>query len=112
VADLVSRIPLKDKYALFANTASGVPELGVPPYQWWNEALHGVGGSPGVTFTGNTPNATSFPMPCVTGAAFDKELWAAIGTAIGTEARAFANEGHAGLTFWTPNLNIFRYAAP
>lgn len=106
--DLVSRIPDDEKWGLFGNGATGVPSLNIPPYQWWSEALHGVAGSPGVSFTGDTPCATSFPQPCVTGSAFDVDLWAQVGTAIGTEARAFANEGHAGLTFWTPNLNIFR----
>jgi beta-glucosidase-like glycosyl hydrolase len=106
--DLVSRIPETDKWGLFGNGASGVYSLSIAPYQWWSEALHGVAGSPGVTFTAPTPVATSFPQVCVTGSSFDTELWAAIGTAIGTEGRAFANVGNAGLTFWTPNLNIFR----
>jgi beta-glucosidase-like glycosyl hydrolase len=106
--DLVSRIPTQDKYGLFGNGANGVYSMSISPYQWWSEALHGVAGSPGVSFSDPTPYATSFPQVCVTGSAFDVEMWSAIGTAIGMEGRAFANLGHAGLTFWTPNLNIFR----
>jgi beta-glucosidase-like glycosyl hydrolase len=67
-----------------------------------------VAGSPGVTFAAPTPYATSFPEPSVSAASFNHSLWAAIGNVIATEARAFANVGHAGLTFWTPNINIVR----
>jgi len=108
VADLVSRIPAKDVVGLFSNGAKGVPELNIPKYQWWSEALHGVGGSPGVTFGGDTPFATSFPQVILTGSSFNNSLFNAIGSAISTEARAFNNQNHAGNTFWTPNINIFR----
>mmetsp|Transcript_57174 Transcript_57174/g.122822 ORF Transcript_57174/g.122822 Transcript_57174/m.122822 type:complete len:740 (-) Transcript_57174:188-2407(-) len=108
VADLVSRIPEKDVVGLFANGASGVPELNIPAYQWWSEALHGVGKSPGVTFSGKTPSATSFPQVITTASSFNTTLFRAIGSAISTEARAFNNQGHAGNTFWTPNINIYR----
>ena len=108
VSDLVSRIPAGDVVGLFSNGAKGVPSLNIPAYQWWSEALHGVGGSPGVTFSGDTPYATSFPQVILSAASFNKTLWHAIGRTISTEARAFSNVGHAGNTFWTPNVNIYR----
>eukprot|EP01113_Clastostelium_recurvatum_P032042 TRINITY_DN4067_c0_g1_i2.p1 TRINITY_DN4067_c0_g1~~TRINITY_DN4067_c0_g1_i2.p1 ORF type:complete len:711 (+),score=147.51 TRINITY_DN4067_c0_g1_i2:417-2549(+) len=107
-ADLVSRIPVANKWRLFGNSAGNIPSLQIPSYQWWSEALHGVAGSPGVTWAAPTTCATSFPQICTTGASFDTDLWEQIGQVISTEARAFSNAGHAGLTFWTPNLNIFR----
>jgi len=67
-----------------------------------------VGGSPGVTFSGTCPNATSFPQVLTTSASYNRTLFRAIGAAISTEARAMNNAGHAGNTFWTPNVNIFR----
>lgn len=77
-------------------------------YQWWNEALHGVATSPGVLFDETAPSATSFPQIISTSHSFNRSLFSAIGAAIGTEIRAFANLQRAGLTYWTPNLNIFR----
>ena len=90
------------------NGAGGVSKIGLPSYQWWSEALHGVGNSPGVNFNGEVKCATSFPQVCSTGASWNKTLWEEIGKVISTEARAMHNEGQAGLTFWTPNINIFR----
>lgn len=92
------------------NVSPGVPRLGIPPYQWWSEALHGVAGSPGVTFasSGNFSSATSFPQPIVLGASFDMELVKAAATVTSTEARAFNNAGRAGLDFFTPNINPFK----
>jgi xylan 1,4-beta-xylosidase len=81
----------------------------LPAYQWWQEALHGVALSPGVKFasTGNFSHATSFPQPILMGAAFDNALIKIVATVISTEARAFSNDGRAGLDFWTPNINLF-----
>ncbi|KAJ3563995.1 hypothetical protein NP233_g8585 [Leucocoprinus birnbaumii] len=92
------------------NVSPGVPRLGVPSYQWWSEALHGVAGSPGVSFasSGEFSSATSFPQPIVLGAAFDLDLIKAVATVISTEARAFNNAGRAGLDFFTPNINPFK----
>lgn len=92
------------------NVSPGVPRLGVPSYQWWSEALHGVAGSPGVSFasSGEFSSATSFPQPIVLGATFDMDLVKAIATVISTEARAFNNAGRAGLDFFTPNINPFK----
>ncbi|KAJ4474761.1 glycoside hydrolase family 3 protein [Lentinula lateritia] len=89
----------------------GVPRLGLPPYAWWSEALHGVASSPGVTFSppgNNFSFATSFPAPILTSAAFDDQLVNDIATIISTEARAFNNFGDAGLSFFTPNINPFK----
>ena len=109
---LVAELTLNEKVANMVNTASGVSRLGLAPYQWWSEALHGVAGSPGVTFSRPSGNpfsyATSFPMPINLGASFDDDLVTSIAEIIGKESRAFANNGHAGFDFWTPNINPFR----
>lgn len=77
-------------------------------YQWWNEALHGVAHNRGNTWGGQFSAATQFPQAITSGAAFDDDLIEAIGTAISTEARAWANSGKSHLDFWTPNINPFR----
>ena len=66
--------------------------------------------SPSVQFRAPTPVGTSFPEPGLTAATFDKDLFSEVGTTIGTEGRAMANAGNAGLTFWAPNINIVRGA--
>lgn len=88
----------------------GAERLGLPAYDWWSEALHGVAFSPGVHFTdsGNFSSATSFPNPITLSAAFDDQLVESVGIVIGSEGRAFANAGRAGLNFWTPNINPFK----
>ncbi|KAK7048179.1 glycoside hydrolase superfamily [Favolaschia claudopus] len=93
------------------NASGGVPRLGLPAYNWWSEALHGVASSPGVTFAPKGQDfsfATSFPGPILMSAAFDDELIKEVATVISTEARAFNNVGRAGLDFFTPNINPFR----
>ncbi|KAJ7935417.1 beta-xylosidase [Mycena leptocephala] len=92
------------------NNAAGVARLGLPPYMWWSEALHGVAGSPGVSFapSGDFSFATSFPEPILMSAAFDDPMIKAIATVISTEARAFNNVRRAGLDYFTPNINPFR----
>ncbi|KAH7110551.1 glycoside hydrolase superfamily, partial [Dendryphion nanum] len=88
----------------------GAPRLGLPKYDWWSEALHGVAYSPGVNFSdiGMFSFATSFPSPITLSAAFDDQLVEKIGLRIGMEARAFGNAGRAGINFWTPNINPFK----
>ncbi|KAE8875865.1 Beta-xylosidase/alpha-L-arabinofuranosidase 2 [Phytophthora fragariae] len=108
VSDLVTRIPLQQAVGLQVNKASAAPSVNVPSYEWWNEALHGVALSPGVTFKSPLTAATSFPQVISTAASFNRTLFYQIAEAISTEARAFYNEKKAGLTFWTPNVNIFR----
>jgi hypothetical protein len=108
VEDLVSRISMEEAWGMFQNGASGDSSLALQPYQWWSEALHGIANAPGNTFQAPTPFATSFPQVILTSASFNRSLYHAIGAAIGLEGRAMNNVGNAGLTFWAPNINIFR----
>ncbi|XP_065885416.1 uncharacterized protein [Dysidea avara] len=108
VKDLVSRMNTSEKIAQLGTAAKGVARLTVPPYQWWSEALHGVSHSPGVSFGGQIPNATSFPQVINLGATFDSPLIYQMGKVISTEARAMYNQGRAGLTFFAPNINLYR----
>jgi beta-glucosidase len=106
-ADLVSRMTLEEKAAQMQNGAPGIPRLNLPAYDWWNEALHGVA---------RAGQATVFPQAIGLAATFDVPLMNDIATAISDEARAKHSEflrqdQHAryqGLTFWSPNINIFR----
>jgi beta-D-xylosidase 4 len=107
-ADLVSRMTTAEKISQMVTTAAAIPRLGLPKYEWWSEALHGLAYSPGVSFGGEIPYATSFATPLNLAASFNTELIYRIGTIIATEARAFNNGGQAGLTFFLPMLNIFR----
>lgn len=106
VRDLVSRMTLEEKAAEMMNTTPGVPRLGIPRYDWWNEALHGVA---------RAGEATVFPQAIGLAAMWDEPLQGEIAAVIGTEARAKYNAAGAnagkryyGLTFWSPNVNIFR----
>ncbi|MFW5781524.1 MAG: glycoside hydrolase family 3 N-terminal domain-containing protein, partial [Bacteroidota bacterium] len=107
VADLVSRLTLEEKVQQMMHEAPGIERLGIDPYNWWNECLHGVARS---------GRATVFPQAIGMAAAFDEDLMHRIGTAISDEGRALyhaaVGKGHflryGGLTFWTPNINIFR----
>ena len=106
-ADLVGRMTLEEKVSQLQNDAAGIPRLGVPPYEWWNEALHGVARAGG---------ATVFPQAIGLAATFDTALMRDVATAISEEARAKHEEAerqgqhkrYQGLTFWSPNINIFR----
>ncbi|XP_027368380.1 probable beta-D-xylosidase 7 [Abrus precatorius] len=108
--DLVSRLTLDEKLAQLVNSAPPIRRLGIPSYEWWNEALHGVADAGlGIRLNGTIKSATSFPQVILTASSFDQNLWYQISQAIGKEARAVYNEGQAmGLTFWAPNINIFR----
>ena len=107
VADLIDRLTLEEKVDQMLMSTPGVPRLNIPPYDYWNEALHGVGRS---------GKATIFPQAIGMAATFDKDLIYEVSTAISDEARAMYNAAqaagnynrYAGLTFWTPNVNIFR----
>lgn len=106
---LISLLTLPEKITQLCNNASAIARLGIPAYQWWSESLHGIAtNGPGVSFNGTIPAATSFPQVLVTAAAFNRSLWFSIGAAVAVEARAMYNAGQAGLTFWAPNINIFR----
>ena len=105
--DLVSRMTLEEKASQLRYDAPAIPRLGVPAYNWWNEGLHGVARA-GV--------ATSFPQAIGMAAAFDTGLMQMVGDVIAEEGRAKYNAYSAqddrdiykGLTFWSPNVNIFR----
>jgi beta-glucosidase len=104
VEALVSQMTLEEKSKQMVNRASAIPRLGVPAYNWWSEALHGVAIPGGVTV---------FPEPMGLAASFDSPLVHDMAVAISTEARVKYNqqrrEGlYAGLDFWSPNINIFR----
>ncbi|MCL7049567.1 hypothetical protein MKW94_028992 [Papaver nudicaule] len=106
---LISLLTLTEKINQLSNTASSIPRLGIPSYEWWSESLHGIAtNGPGVSFNGSIPSATGFPQVLLTSASFNRSLWYKIGYALSVEARAMYNSGQAGLTFWAPNINIFR----
>lgn len=107
VADLVSRMTLDEKISQMVHHAPAIERLGVPAYDWWNECLHGVGRA-GI--------ATIFPQAIGMASTWNVELMTKIAVAISDEGRAkyhqalregFHGQYH-GLTFWTPNINIFR----
>ncbi|NLO82417.1 MAG: glycoside hydrolase family 3 protein [Clostridiales bacterium] len=107
VEDLVSRLTLEEKVSQMIYASSAIPRLGIPEYNWWNECLHGVARA-GV--------ATVFPQAIGMAASFNDELMYRVACAISDEGRAkhheFARQGdrgiYKGLTFWSPNINIFR----
>lgn len=107
---LISLLTLQEKIFQLSDNVSGIPRLGIPPYEWWSESLHGIAiNGPGVSFhNGPISSATGFPQVIVTASAFNRTLWFLIGSAIAIEARAMYNFGQAGLTFWAPNINVFR----
>ncbi|XP_021747584.1 probable beta-D-xylosidase 6 [Chenopodium quinoa] len=106
---LVSLLTLEEKISFLCNNFTGIPRLGIPPYQWWSESLHGIAtNGPGISFNGPVKSATLFPQVINSAASFNRSLWFDTATAIAVEGRAMYNSGQAGLTFWAPNVNIFR----
>ncbi|MBO6045803.1 MAG: glycoside hydrolase family 3 C-terminal domain-containing protein [Bacteroidales bacterium] len=105
--DLISQMTLDEKISMMMNSTPGVERLGIKPYDWWNEALHGVA---------RNGRATVFPEPIGLGATFDPELVKKIGDIVSDEGRAKFEKAremenynrYTGLTFWAPNVNIFR----
>lgn len=105
--ELVAQMTLAEKCSQMMHTAPAIERLGVKEYNWWNECLHGVGRS---------GTATVFPQPIGMAASFNTELMYDVATAISDEARAKYNEYkkfgstliYQGLTYWSPNINIFR----
>ena len=78
--DIVSRLTLDEKISQLVNTAPPIPRLGIPGFEWWSEALHGVANAgPGIHFNGTIKAATSFPQVILTAASFDTSLWHRIG---------------------------------
>ncbi len=107
VNDLISRMTLREKADQLLYTAPAIPRLGIPSYNWWNEALHGVA---------RAGYATVFPQSITIANSWDEGLMYNVANAISDEARAkyheFQRRGkhgiYQGLTFWSPNINIFR----
>jgi beta-glucosidase len=107
VADLISRMTLEEKISQMMNAAAAIERLGIPEYDWWNEGLHGVA---------RAGYATVFPQAIGLAATWDEDLIRRVADVTSTEARAkhheFARKNergrYKGLTFWSPNINIFR----
>ena len=107
VNDLITRMTLEEKVSQMRDHAAAIPRLNVPAYVWWNEAAHGVMGA---------GHATVFPQVIALGATWDTGLIHQIGEAVSTEGRAKYHQAirdgihdwFYGLTFWAPNINIFR----
>jgi len=105
--DLLSRMTLEEKISQLMSDAPAIERLGVPAYNWWNECLHGIG---------RAGRATVFPQAIGLAATWDTGLLFRVATAVSDEARAkhheFVRRGkrniYQGLTFWTPNINLFR----
>ncbi|EGW32586.1 uncharacterized protein SPAPADRAFT_51129 [Spathaspora passalidarum NRRL Y-27907] len=104
---VVDLFTVDELIANMGNTSPGVERLGLPPYQWWSEGLHGIARS-NFTASGEYSHATSFPQPILMGGAFNSDLYKQVGNVIGTEARAFNNVGRAGLDYYSPNINPFK----
>ena len=105
--ELVDRMTVEEMASQLRFDAPAIKRLGVPEYNWWNEALHGVARS---------GTGTVFPQAIGLGATFDTELLREIGDCISTETRAKYNEAtkhgdrdiYKGITMWSPNVNLFR----
>jgi beta-glucosidase len=106
VNDLLKRMTLEEKASQLVNQSRAIPRLGIPAYDWWSEALHGVASG----------TATVFPEPIGLASSFDPESIHEMAVVIGTEGRAKYNMAvragerkiFEGITFWSPNINIFR----
>lgn len=107
IEDLISQLTLDEKASLMLYNSPAIKRLGIPEYNWWNECLHGVA---------RAGKATVFPQAIGLAATFDEDLIFRVATAISDEARAKHHEAvkmgnraqYNGLSFWTPNINIFR----
>ena len=105
--DLLSRLTLEEKALLMMDASPAIPRLGIPTFQWWSEALHGVG---------RNGFATVYPITTMMAASWDDALVYQIFSAVSDEARVKHQEAkrsgniqrYQGLSFWTPNINIFR----
>ncbi|KAL4807889.1 glycoside hydrolase superfamily [Aspergillus unguis] len=105
---LISLFTFEELVNNTGNTNLGVSRLGLPNYQVWGEALHGVGRA-NFADSGNFSWATSFPSPISTMAALNRTLIHQIGEIISTQLRAYNNEGRGGLDVYSPNINTFRH---
>lgn len=109
IKDLISRLTLQEKVSMMKHQSPAIERLGVPPYNWWNEALHGVART--------DEKVTVFPQAIGMAATFDTEALQKMGDITSSEGRALFNDDlrngktgsiYRGLTYWTPNINIFR----
>ena len=101
---LLEQMTLEEKASLMMHNSPAIPHLGIRSYSWWNEALHGVA---------RNGSATTFPQAIGMAASFDEALVREVFEAVSDEARIKHREAeestiYKGLTFWTPNINIFR----
>ncbi|KAL6876339.1 hypothetical protein ACP4OV_012911 [Aristida adscensionis] len=121
VHDLIGRMTVEEKVGNLGDVSRGAPRLGLPPYKWWSEALHGLSDTGPTTLfdplsskasnhSGRAAvyNATVFANVINSAASFNESLWKSIGQAVSTEARAMYNLGKGGLTYWSPNINVLR----
>ncbi len=107
IADLLSKMTLEEKISQMVNNSAAIDRLGIPAYDWWGECLHGVA---------RFGRATVYPQAIGMAATWDTDLIGRIGTAISDEGRAMFHamekygfsRRYGGLTYWTPNINIFR----
>lgn len=107
INDLINRLTLKEKASLMVHNTQGIERLNIPPYDWWNECLHGIA---------RAGRATIFPQAIGLAATFDPSLIQKVATIISDEGRAKYNEAikigargrYQGLTYWSPNVNLFR----
>jgi beta-glucosidase len=107
IADLLSKMTLEEKISQMVNNSAAIDRLGIPAYDWWGECLHGVA---------RFGRATVYPQAIGLAATWDTDLIGRIGTAISDEGRAMFHamedygfsRRYGGLTYWTPNINIFR----
>ena len=105
--DLIGRLTLEEKVSLMMDTSPAIERLGIPQFQWWNEALHGIG---------RNGFSTVFPITMGMAASWDDALLHRVFTAVSDEARVKAQQAkrtgdikrYQSLSFWTPNINIFR----
>lgn len=109
INDLIGRLTLEEKVQLMKHASPAIPRLGIPAYNWWNEALHGVART--------SEHVTVFPQAIAMAATFDTEALRKMADITSSEGRALFNEDmregktgsiYRGLTYWTPNINIFR----
>lgn len=105
--DLLKRLTLEEKTRLMMNGSPAIPRLGIPQFEWWNEALHGIG---------RNGFATVYPITTCMAASWDEALLEQVFTTVSDEARVKARQAkrsgeikrYQSLSFWTPNINIFR----
>ena len=104
VDDMLARMSLAEKIGSLDTVSPAIESLGIPAYNWWSEATHGIShvDNDVIDFESN------FALPITTAMSFNRSLWHATAAQIGREARAFMNAGSAGSTYWAPVINLAR----